>query len=326
MDRGGPDPGPVGGAGEVISADGVREPRRVAPAGSISARDVLLMARPQFWLLSVAAMQPGFVLATHRLLPRGPELMIMAYAFLVAGPLLWLAVLAVNDAYDLDGDLDNPRKAGSPLVRRHVSPRGALRIGIVAGVVTVLAAIPLGWLFTLGTALTVLLGWAYSAPPLRLKARPGADVALNAFAVGVLGPLGGWVVITGTPNGFPWPIAVLSAMAVGALYLATTVVDLDSDRAAGIRTTAVALGRRATAELGFALWAGSAVLSLVLAITGVVLESSLIPLHLLMTPALLVLYRVLVIKNRPRFRSVTVLAAAFLVPCVAFVVTYIDSL
>ena len=284
------------------------------------------MARPQFWLLSVAAMQPGFVLATHRILPRGPEQLIMAHAFLVAGPLLWLAVLAINDAYDLDGDLDNPRKAGSPLVRRHLSPKGALIIGIVAGAVAVLAALPLGPFFTLGTALTVLLGWAYSAPPLRLKARAGADVTANAFSVGVLGPLGGWVAITGSPSGFPWPIAVVAAMGVAALYLVTTVVDHDSDRAAGIRTTAVVLGPRATSELGFALWAGSAVLALVLAILGIVVEPSLIPVHLVLIPVLLVLYRILVIRKRPTFRAVTLLAAAYLLPCTAFILTYVDSL
>ncbi|WP_152362493.1 prenyltransferase [Microlunatus speluncae] len=302
------------------SGDAGRRGRSLRPL------DVLLMARPQFWLLSVAAMQPGFVLATHRILPRGPELLIMGYAFLVAGPLLWLSALAINDAYDLQGDLANPRKAGSPLVRRHVSPRGALRIGVVAGVVAVLAAVPLGSLFALGTALTVLLGWAYSAPPLRLKARPGADVAVNAIPVGVLGPLGGWVAITGSPAGFPWPITVVATMAVAALYLVTTIVDLETDRAVGVRTTAVALGRRAAAEVGFALWAGSALLTLGLAIAGIVVQPSLIPLHLVIMPVLFVLYRVLVIRRQPTFRAVTVLAAAYLLPCLAFVINYVDSI
>jgi hypothetical protein len=110
VDRRSGTPGPrsADSAGEVVRDDAAG--KAAEPGHAISPRDVLLMARPQFWLLSVAAMQPGFVLATHRILPRGPEQLIMAHAFLVAGPLLWLAVLAVNDAYDLAGDLDNPRK------------------------------------------------------------------------------------------------------------------------------------------------------------------------------------------------------------------------
>lgn len=205
-----------------------------------------MLSRPRFWVLSVAAMQLGFVLATHRVLPRGPELVSMALAVLVTGPLLWLAVLSVNDAYDLDSDRNNPRKAGSPVVRGRFTPAAALRIGAVASLAAVLAALPLGGMFALGTGLTVLLGWAYSAPPLRLKARAGADVVANAFALGVLGPLGGWVAVTGTVDGFPWPISALGFMAVAALYLPTTMVDHDADGRVGIRTTAVALGRRAT--------------------------------------------------------------------------------
>lgn len=282
------------------------------------------MSRPQFWLLSMVAVHLGFVLATQRVLPRGFELVTMANAALVAGPLLWLAVLAVNDAYDLDTDRASPRKAESTLVQGVLTPRQAIRTGAVAGVLAVLAAVPLGGRFALGTAAVVLLGWAYSAPPLRLKARAGADVTVNALAVGVLGPLGGWVATTGTIDRFPWPIAAIGLTAVAGLYLPTTLVDHDADRAAGLRTTAVVLGRRATFELGFALWAASAALAFLLAATGVVIDASLLPLHILMAPGLLVLYRVL-LAGRPSFPTVLVVAGAYAVPCAAFVLTYVES-
>ncbi|NYE73912.1 prenyltransferase [Microlunatus parietis] len=282
---------------------------------------LLAMARPQFWLVSLVALHLGFVLATRRLVPTGAEAATLAYAGLIAGPLIWLAVLAINDAHDQGTDRRNPRKAGAPLVTGVLDRRQAIAIGIVSGAVAVLASIPLGGLFTLGVGLTVLLGWAYSTPPLRLKARPGVDVALNAFAVAVLGPLGGWVALTGTITGFPWPMALIGSLAVAALYLPTTLVDRQADRAAGARTTAVALGERATFELGFALWAGSAVVAAVLAATGTVLDSSLLPLHLIMAPILLVTYRVL-LRHRPGFGAITIVAATFLVPCTAFVLTY----
>ncbi|MPZ26789.1 MAG: hypothetical protein GEV12_10115 [Micromonosporaceae bacterium] len=287
--------------------------------------DLLMMSRPRFWLLSVAAMQLGFVLATHRVLPRGTELVSLLHAMLVTGPLLWLAVLSVNDAYDLDSDRNNPRKAASPLVRGSITPRAAVGVGAAASLAAVLGAVPLGGQFALGTALTLVLGWAYSAPPLRLKARAGADVLANAFALGVLGPLGGWVAMTGTVDRFPWPISAVGFMAVAALYLPTTLVDHDPDRRVGIRTTAVALGRRATFELGFALWAGSAALTFGLAAAGVVIDRSLLPLHLLLTPVLLVLYRVL-LRDRPSFPAVVVVAGAYALPCTAFVLTYVESI
>lgn len=283
------------------------------------------MSRPRFWLASFVPIHLGYVLATHRLIPRLSDAPTLLLAAVVTGPLLWLAVLAFNDAHDLDSDKANPRKADSPLVSGRMSPRIASRIGTVAGATAVVAAAPLGFLFSFGTALMVALGWVYSAPPLRLKAQPGADVLLNSGAVGILGPLGGWVAITGTTDGFPWPIAVIGVLAAAALYLPTTIADHDADRSVGIRTTAVVLGPRATFELGFALWLGSAAVAFVLAMGGVVVDESLLPMHVIMAPVLLTLYRVL-LRNRPDFRAITIVAGAYGVPCAAFVLTYVGLL
>jgi 4-hydroxybenzoate polyprenyltransferase len=287
--------------------------------------DLVRLSRPQFWPLSIVALELGFVLATHRVVPRGGEILVMANAALVAGPLVWLAAAAVNDAFDVTGDRISVRKAGSPVADGRIAPGDALRIGAVASVLAVLAAMPLGWLFALGTGLVVLLGWAYSAPPLRLKARPGTDVAVNAVVVGVFGPLGGWVAVAGSTDRFPWPISVIGFLALAGLYLPTTVVDRVADRAAGLRGTAVVLGARATFELGFALWAASAVLALWMAATGVVLDRSLLPLHLLIAPVLLVCYRAL-LRDRPSELAVLIVAGSYAVPCAAFTLTYVESL
>lgn len=294
------------------------QPRRLV-------RDILSLARPRFWLTSVVAIHLGFVLATQRLVPRGDEIVTMAIAGIVTGPLLWISVLAVNDAHDLENDRANPRKAAAPLVTGRISRSQALRISAVAGGLATCLALTLGWLFALGTAATVLLGWAYSAPPLRLKARAGTDVAANAIAVGVLGPLGGWVAINGTTDGFPWALAAIGIMAGSALYLPTTMADRESDAAYGARTTAVALGQRATFELGFALWTGSAALAFVLAASDTVIDRSILPIHIMMAPLLLALYRSL-LQRDVTFTKITIVAAAYLVPCTAFVVTYVQSI
>lgn len=293
-------------------------------AGRARVRDVVALARPRFWIASAVMLELGFVLVTHRLMPRGTEVLDLLHAFVVTGPLVWLAVLAINDAYDLDGDRCNPRKAGSPLVRGRITPREAVSISAAAGALAVLVAMPLGAWFAVGTAAVVVLGWAYSVPPLRLKERAGADVLANAV-VGILGPLSGWVALTGSPHGFPWPIAVVAVTAAAALYLPTTLADHDPDRRTGVRTVAVVLGRRATFELGFALWTTSAVLALVLAMAGVVVDAALIPLHLVMMPILLALYRRL-LKDAPSFSAVTIVAVAYLVPCIAFAVTYVEGI
>lgn len=262
------------------------------------------------------------MLATHRLVPRLEEFWTLLLVLIAVGPLLWLSALAFNDANDVDTDRLNPRKTGSPLASGRMTPREATTIGTAAGAGAVLVATFTGPLLMIGTALTVALAWAYSAPPLRLKARPGFDVATNAFAVGVLGPLGGWVALTDTVAGYPWQISLIGTLAAAALYLPTTAADRDADKATRIRTTAVALGPRATFELGFALWSASAAIAFVLAFTGTVLDTSLLPVHTVMAPLLLALYRVL-LRDRPRFGAITVVAAAYVIPCAAFVVTYV---
>jgi chlorophyll synthase len=286
-------------------------------------RDLLQIGRPRFWIASVVPIHIGFVLATHRIVPRADELAALVPAIIAVGPLLWVSALAFNDAHDLDTDRLNPRKVDSPLVAGRISAHETNRIGWIAGFLTVLVAALVGPLFMLGAAATVLLGWAYSAPPLRLKARPGADVTVNAGSVGVIGPLGGWVAITGTTAGFPWLLSLIGVLAAAALYLPTTASDLAADRATGIRTAAVAWGSRVTFELGFALWTASAAIAFVMAFTGTVIDESLLPLHIVMAPFLLALYRVL-LRDRPSFRAITVVASAYLVPCAAFMITYVS--
>jgi transposase len=56
-----------------------------------------------------------------------------------------------------------------------------LRVAVVVSVLTVFAAEPLGGLFALGTTAVVVLGWGYSAPPLRLKARAALDRTAPIF-------------------------------------------------------------------------------------------------------------------------------------------------
>src|SRR4029450_11041187 len=135
-------------------------------------------------------------------------------ALLVLGPLIWGAVLAQNDLHDLRSDRDNPRKGTAPLVTGAVSLgrfRGWYRGMAFAAVGT---ALFVGPLFVLGVVGVLLLGWAYSVPPLRLKTRPGWDVTVNALVVGVVSPAAGWS-ITRPPWEFPWQFGL-----VGLLFAA----------------------------------------------------------------------------------------------------------
>ncbi len=99
------------------------------------------------------------------------------------------------------------------------------------------------------------LGAAYSLEPLRLKKRPVLDVLANSLANGVLNTLAGWAAIGAPLEGLgilaPYPLAV------AAVHLSTTLADVEGDRACGLRTSGVVLGRRTGIIISTVLMAGS---------------------------------------------------------------------
>ncbi|MDX6280364.1 MAG: hypothetical protein QOH03_1435, partial [Kribbellaceae bacterium] len=141
------------------------------------------MGRPAFWVVSVVPYYVGVLLATHRLVPAVGDWPRLLVGAAVMGPLLWLSVLAVNDAYDLAGDLLNPRKSKSPLLDGRVTVGEAKWLAVGAGVASIGVALVVGQLFALGVVLAVVLGFAYSVPPVRLKTRAGFDVAVTSLAL-----------------------------------------------------------------------------------------------------------------------------------------------
>jgi chlorophyll synthase len=56
----------------------------------------LAVGRPAFWVVSVVPYYVGILLATHRLVPALQDWPRLIVGAVVMGPLLWLAVLAIN--------------------------------------------------------------------------------------------------------------------------------------------------------------------------------------------------------------------------------------
>jgi chlorophyll synthase len=282
--------------------------------------DLWALARPWFWPVSLLPYYVGFVLATHRLLPTAAQVPALLLGAVVVEPLVWLAVLAVNDAHDLPGDRLNPRKAGTPLTSGRLSVRDVHGIALGAAGIALLASLGVSHAFAAGALLSLALGWLYSTPPVRLKARPGADVAANALALGALGPLAGWTAVHPL-SGFPWPFALQGVLVGAALYVPTTLVDHDADVASGYRTVAVRLGKRDAYRLGFGAWTAAGVLSVVLAATGTVVPRGMLPFEALTVPGLIVAYHLLLRRNPsiPRIAAVSIL---FLIPSAVFGLTY----
>lgn len=177
---------------------------------------------------------------------------------LLAGILSFTAIVAAAYIINQITDRKTDRAAGKLFFLSHgiISIRAARTEAAVLAVSAVAASVfllPLG--FTAIILIGAWLGAAYSIEPYRLKKRPVLDVLANAMANGVLNTLAGWIAIGAPLDGLtilaPYPLAV------AAVHLSTTLADIDGDRASGLRTSGVALGRRKGIIISTVLMAGS---------------------------------------------------------------------
>ncbi len=174
-----------------------------------------------------------------------------------AGLLIGLSLMAsgayfLNQIYDYDSDRIN-RKLGflhlGFLTKREL---------MVAYLMVSLVAI--GWAL-LGSLLLLIvflqlfvLGYVYSVPPLRLKDRPFAGLAANAYSFGFLIPFTVMPELTlHNANLLHWDKPIYFFLAVASIYLLTTLPDREGDRATGKRTIAVVMNHRVVKLLAFLL-------------------------------------------------------------------------
>lgn len=285
---------------------------------------VLLVAvsRPWFWPVSWVPAYLGTVLAGHAWLPARADTARALVALLILGPLIWGAVLAQNDLHDLPSDRDNPRKATAPLVMGALSA-ARLRIWYRAtALAAVGAALFVGPLFVLGVLGVLLLGWAYSVPPLRLKTRPGWDIAVNALVVGVVSPVAGWS-ITRAPWDFPWQFGLIGVLFAAALYVPTTVTDLAADAGAGDTTFAVRFGAGVAYRLGLGLWGAALTFSLFCAALDLMVPRSTLLPQLLMAPVLFAAYAAL--TRHPTITKMAAVSVLFGIPTIGFTISYLGA-
>ena len=176
--------------------------------------------------------------------------------------LLWvtlpfnLLIYGVNDIFDQETDAQNARKGGLEGARIHGSETRTIVLGVVLTntpfLIYFLITLPpaaLGWI----AAYAVIFVF-YSMPPLRFKARRYVDSLSNAAYAFPL------VIVPLAVGEQPiWSAAIgLMAWSV-AKHTYDAVQDIDEDRAARIRTTAVHLGARGATVWSAVWWALSTV-------------------------------------------------------------------
>ena len=222
---------------------------------------VLLSSRPISWI------NTAFPFAAAYLLTSG-----VVDALLVVGTLFFLIpynllMYGVNDVFDYESDLRNPRKGGT---EGALLEPGLHRVVVWTGIVTaapLLAAMlwlggtghPWSWVVL---AVSLFAVFAYSVPGLRFKERPVLDsitssthfVSPAVYGLAVAGAVPTSQLVAVVAAFFCWGMA---SHAFGA------VQDVVPDREGGIASIATAFGARPTVRIALGLWLVAGLLMLV---------------------------------------------------------------
>ena len=214
-------------------------------------RSLVVGSRPRFWLYLAGPVLVGVAYGaeTQAELLSLATLVLFAYFLVPANVFLY----GINDVFDREADAENPKKTTGPEARwggGRLLP--AAVVGSALAILPVAAVVPPAawpWL-----AAFLVLGAAYSAPPVRFKTTPLFDSVSNGLYV--TPGVAAYVAVAGS---HPPVVAVAAgwAWAMG-MHTFSAIPDIGPDRAAGIETTATALGETRAYGYCGACWLAAA--------------------------------------------------------------------
>ena len=220
-------------------------------------RNLLVSSRPVSWVNTAYPFAAAYLLTAGAVdLP----LIIGTLFFLIPYN---LAMYGINDVFDYESDVLNPRKGGA---EGAVLDRSLHRTTLLAAVLVPLPFVAYllaagTWLSAAVLALSLFAVVAYSAPGLRFKERPFVDSMTSSFHF-VSPALFGLVLAGADFTGALW--AVLGAFFLWGMASQAfgAVQDINADRQGGVGSVATVLGAAATVKYALAAYALAGVLML----------------------------------------------------------------
>ncbi|GAB2702951.1 4-hydroxybenzoate polyprenyltransferase [Microbacterium marinum] len=220
-------------------------------------RQLIVSSRPVSWINTAYPFAAAYLVTAREI-----------DLTLIVGTLFFLvpynvAMYGINDVFDYESDLRNPRKGGAhgAILDRslHRPTLWAAALSCVPFLIfLVTVGAPASWVVLAVSMLAVV---AYSAPPLRTKERPFADSLTSSthfFSPAVYG-----LVLAGAA--WSWQLAaVIVAFALWgvASHAFGAVQDVVADREAGIASIATVRGAAWTVRFAIAAYAASGLVML----------------------------------------------------------------
>lgn len=225
---------------------------RNRPAVAEGIRQLLGSSRPISWVNTAYPFAAAYLMAGGGIT-----------AGLVIGTLFFLfpynlLMYGINDVFDHESDLRNPRKGGVEGIvlaaRWHLLILWSAALLALPFVVALLAAGTVLSGAVLAVVLAAVVG--YSAPRIRLKERPLLDSMTSSTHF--VGPAVFGLVLAGAPPSLPVVASMVAFFLWGMASQAFGAVqDVTADRQAGIGSIATALGARGAVRTAMVLYAAA---------------------------------------------------------------------
>ena len=215
---------------------------RPAPTAVLEARPAmppfLELLKPVTWFPPMWAFACGIVSSGQ---PAAGQWWLIAAGILLAGPLVCGTSQAVNDWFDRDVDAIN--EPGRPIPSGRIPGRWGLYIAIAWTLVSLAVAALLGTWVLIAAAFGLALAWAYSAPPLRLKANGWwGNTAVAACYEGLPWFTAAAVMTGALPEPRILALAGLYSLGAHGIMTLNDFKSVAGDRRMGVRSLPVQLG------------------------------------------------------------------------------------
>ena len=220
-------------------------------------RELVVSSRPVSWINTAYPFAAAYLLTVREI----DLVLVVGFLFFLVP--YNLAMYGINDVFDYESDLRNPRKGGAhgAVLDRRMHRITLWAAGLTCAPFVVFLAVvgsPASWLVLAASLFFVVF---YSAPPLRLKERPFADSitsSIHFFSPAVYG-----LVLAGAAW-TPQLVAIIAAFALWGIasHAFGAVQDVVADREAGIASIATARGAAWTVRFALVCYAAASVVML----------------------------------------------------------------
>ncbi len=203
---------------------------------------------PPMWAFGCGVVSSG--------LPLAERWVMVGVGVVLAGPMVCATSQAVNDWFDRHVDAIN--EPNRPIPSGRMPGRWGLYIAVLWTALSLLVAMALGPVGFVAAMAGLLLAWAYSAPPLRLK-RNGwwGNAACGLCYEGLAWATGAAVMAAGAmPSSRSLLLAFLYSVGAHGIMTLNDFKSIDGDRRMGIASLPVQLGVKGAA------WAACATMAL----------------------------------------------------------------